>query len=166
MQRILYFHGLNGTLSEEKRRILEVFFDVYAPQLNYEFDNIDQLIEELLPENTFDAIIGNSMGGYVAYHLSRQLNVPSLLFNPALKERSTEIQFTPYEHYGNHLSLVYAVLGKADEIVSPNGTWEELFSDNQNDRVIFSCHRKLEHRIDENTFKAEVERFVQFLAEK
>jgi pimeloyl-ACP methyl ester carboxylesterase len=161
--KILYFHGLNGSLSDEKRTILENQFIVEAPQIDYENDDINALVDQLTEHHRIDAVIGNSMGSYVGYHVARNLSVPCLLFNPAIAERSIEINFQPEDFYGNHPSPVHIVIGKCDEVVLPSKSLEAMFEDKQNDAVFLSLHRKLEHRIDVETFKSEVGRFCKEL---
>jgi hypothetical protein len=160
---ILYFHGLNGSLSDEKRTTLEKYFTVEAPQIDYERDNVDEVVSSLCDFHTFDAIIGNSMGGYLAYHTARQLALPCLLFNPAIAERSVEIQYNPEELLGNHPLPVFLIIGKNDEVVSPFKCLDTIMGDTQNDTVYVTLHRNLEHRIDIETFSKEVERFAKQL---
>jgi len=160
---ILYLHGLNGSLSDEKRSVLENYFSVHSPQIDYQVDNITELASELTSIPKFDAIIGNSMGGYVGYHLARQMALPCLLFNPAIAERSVEPNFIPEEVYGNHPNPMHNVIGKNDEVVSPYSSLEAVMDDDQNDLVMITLHRNLEHRIDIETFEAEVERFAKSL---
>ena len=160
---ILYLHGLNGSLSDEKRSVLENYFSVHAPQIDYQVDNITELASELTSIPKFDAIIGNSMGGFVGYHLARRMALPSLLFNPAIAERSVELNFIPEEVYGNHPNPMHIVIGKNDEVISPYSSLEAIMNDDQNDLVMITLHRNLEHRIDIETFEAEVDRFAKSL---
>lgn len=44
-KKILYLHGMNGSLSHEKREILEQYFEVLAPQLDY--NNSPDMMGEL-----------------------------------------------------------------------------------------------------------------------
>ena len=48
-----------------------------------------------------DMIVGNSMGGYFAYHLGKACGKPTLCFNPAISEVTTSYswfnQVTNYE---------------------------------------------------------------------
>lgn len=44
-EKILYLHGMNGSLSHEKREILEQYFEVLAPQLDY--NNSPDMMGEL-----------------------------------------------------------------------------------------------------------------------
>ena len=89
--KILYLHGLESKLGQEKRAILEIFGDVSAPDLDY-FNN-PEAIESIL--NTYEkegieVVIGSSMGGFAAYYVSTILKKPDLLFNPALRKRSVK----------------------------------------------------------------------------
>ncbi|MEO8773713.1 MAG: YqiA/YcfP family alpha/beta fold hydrolase, partial [Gelidibacter sp.] len=86
---ILYIHGLNSSLNEEKRLILERYGNVNAPTIAYE-NNPDRIrwLHNRYKDAEINVIIGSSMGGFAGFHLSKLLKVPALLFNPALAERS------------------------------------------------------------------------------
>lgn len=162
-RKLLYFHGLHGSLSEEKRAALKTWFEITAPQIDYEMENIDQLVEYLLSAHEFDALIGNSMGGYVAYHTARRFNLPCMIFNPALSTRSIQPNFNPLELNKEHKRLVYAVLGKRDSVVPAAENMTFFMEDVWNKNCIISWHNKLEHIIDIETFRLETERFVRLL---
>ena len=84
--KILYLHGLDSHLTDEKRKILENHFEVVAPQINYR-ENItlfQELSEILTTNKDIEAVIGSSMGGCFSYYLSLYHTLPGLLFNPAL----------------------------------------------------------------------------------
>lgn len=108
---ILYIHGLNSSLSPEKRSIVEKYGSVEAPSIDYEShpDRI-QWLHDQYKDHKIDVIIGSSMGGFAGYHLSRWFKVPALLFNPALVERSV-LQYVP-ETYDTNGSIIKIVLGQ------------------------------------------------------
>ena len=85
MVKILFIHGFNNFLSEERRKILEQYFEVIAPEFNY--NNAQNLLNELskiIEDEGIKAIIGNSMGGLFSYYLAEKYDLPALCFNPAL----------------------------------------------------------------------------------
>ena len=89
--KILYLHGLESKLSQEKRAVLERFGEVLAPHLDYY--NNPETIESILnnyEKEGIDVVIGSSIGGFAAYYVSTVLKKPALLFNPALRKRSVE----------------------------------------------------------------------------
>src|SRR5690554_4666971 len=86
---ILYLHGLDSSLNDEKRAILEKYGKVYAPLIDYREDanRVVFLIDEF-KDKDIDVVIGSSMGGFAGYYIADALQRPALLFNPALAYRS------------------------------------------------------------------------------
>ncbi len=117
MYNILYYHGLDSFLSDEKKIILEKFGKVTAPTFDYRNPAVLQYINNSfseLPEST--VLIGSSFGGYIANILSTGYDLPSLLFNPALAYRNIDLNMEePFN--GNITSLCYIVLGKQDDVI-------------------------------------------------
>lgn len=160
---ILYIHGLNGSLSPEKRIILERYGNVQSPAIDYE-NNPDSIlwIYDQYKDAEIDIIMGNSMGGFATYHLSKLFNIPALLFNPALAGRSA-FQNIPdtFETNGSHISIV---LGSKDSVVNPKHTLiflGDLLNQQQDYNI--SIRHDLEHRIPVNVFEEEVISFFEGL---
>lgn len=159
---ILYIHGLNGSLTPEKRVILERYGKVEAPSIDYENnpDSISELYDQY--KNTkFDLIMGSSMGGFAAYHLAKLTQLPALLFNPALADRSVA-QNIPETPETNNASI-HIVLGSKDEVVNPQKTLYflgDLLKQEQDYKI--SVRHDLEHRIPLDVFEEEVIHFMQY----
>lgn len=159
---ILYLHGLDSKLSPEKRAILEKYGKVFAPDLNY-YTNPDA-IETILEMHTgvdINVVIGSSMGGFAAYHVSNALLRPALLFNPALMKRSVS-QNIPSEVDHNNLKQI--VIGQMDDVVSPVDTLSFL-TQNFNPVTDLYLHLvpRLDHNIPVEFFREEVESFFRKL---
>lgn len=157
--KILYLHGLESKLSQEKRAVLERFGEVLAPHLDYY--NNPEAIKSIL--NTYekegvDVVIGSSIGGFAAYYVSTVLKKPALLFNPALRKRSVE-QSIPSVVI-NSYTLKHFVLGADDNVVHPGGTLN-FISEIYNEYTDFHLHirPKLAHSIPLPVFEDEVENF-------
>jgi hypothetical protein len=163
MLNLLYLHGLNGCLSDEKQEVLNKYFKVFAPTIDYVSEDVNRIINEIIMNNRIDLVMGTSMGGYVGYHTSRRLNVPCLLFNPAIFYKSVEINFAPVNDYESFKNRMVIVLGKKDNIIDCNHTYQNLVLDESIDRINFNIYTSLEHRIDLQTFKNEVENFYHLL---
>src|SRR5690606_3316635 len=118
---ILYLHGLDSKLSPEKREILEIYGEVFAPDLDY-YQNSKAIktILDMYSETNINTVIGSSMGGFAAYHVSNAIFRPALLFNPALRTRSVP-QEIPKDNY-NYNNLKHFVIGQKDDVVSPADT--------------------------------------------
>lgn len=156
---ILFLHGLESKLSDQKREVLQQYGTVTAPDMDYY--NHPKTIAALFAEfesSEIDYIIGSSMGGFAGFYLSIMLGVPALLFNPALPYRSVrqdipEWDFTPEKP-------IHVVLGLKDTLIKAVDTeafFEQHYSDNQH--INFRKLPQLEHRIPFEIFTDEVNRF-------
>jgi predicted esterase YcpF (UPF0227 family) len=160
MPKILYLHGLDGSLSQEKKEVLERYFAIVAPELDYRNtpDMFDKL-SNLFYTEQFDAVIGNSMGGCFAYYLSLFHSVPALCFNPALGcRRPVEVRLP--ELKANSHPLVF-VLGGQDTVVPAveNFTW---IRKNPNPNFTLKWYNEMSHHVGIDTFATEVEAFSRF----
>jgi predicted esterase YcpF (UPF0227 family) len=155
--KILYLHGLDGLLSQEKREVLERCFKIVAPQLDYRNtpDMFDKL-SRLFVSEKFDAVIGNSLGGCFACYLSSVYSVPALCFNPALGYRPLEIVLPEVKHATN--PVVYVIGGK-DTVVPATKNFEWI-RQNSNPDFVLKWYNEMEHRVDIATFTKEVKAFA------
>ncbi len=153
---ILYLHGLDSKLSPQKREILEEFGKVFAPDMDYH-KNPDAIatVLEMFADIDINAVVGSSMGGFVAYHVSNLLHRPALLFNPALAKRSVAQNIPQQEEmYNNYKQLV---IGQQDEVVNPSETLQFLPGDfHPITDLRVHLVPKLGHRIPVKLFKEEV----------
>lgn len=159
---ILYLHGLDSSLSTEKRSILEKYGAVYAPQIDYRKDaNSIETILSHFNDMYINAVVGSSMGGFVGYYIADALKRPALLFNPALAYRSV---FQEIPNIANPKSnLKHIVLGAKDDTIDPKSTLEFLSKSIGNDNYNIKIRQDLEHRIPEWIFKEEVKAFFKKL---
>ncbi|MDR0725476.1 MAG: hypothetical protein LBF59_05645 [Prevotellaceae bacterium] len=159
-QKILYLHGLDGSLSREKKEVLERHFEIVAPQLDYRNtpDMFDRLSGLFVSENC-NAVIGNSMGGCFACYLSLHQSVPALCFNPALGYRSIDIRLP--ELKSNDNPTVFVIGGK-DNVVPAveNFIW---IRQNINSNFVLKWYNEMEHRVDIETFTTEIEAFARYI---
>lgn len=158
---ILYIHGLNGSLSSEKQVILERYGKVQAPSLDYE-NNSDSIkwLHVQYRNVPLDVIMGSSMGGFAGYHLSKLLQLPALVFNPALASRSV-FQNTPDTPETNG-AAISIVLGAKDIVVDPKSTLNylgDLLTQPQDYKI--NIRHNLEHRIPLAVFEEEVTLFFE-----
>lgn len=146
--RIAYLHGLESLAKGPKNDYLKTLGDVYDPQINYRDPNVFKKLLRELKEFKPDVIIGSSMGGYFAMVLADYLNIPGLLFNPAVHSRSIDIEL-PFKKYKKSNTKYLIVLGKSDTIIEPSKTIN-IFRENRLDYrgVYFNGG----HRIPEDLF--------------
>lgn len=156
MIKILYLHGLDGTLSDDKREVLERHFNIVAPQLDYRnTPDMYEKLNKLIEEENIQAVIGNSMGGCFAYYLSSAYNLPALCFNPALGYRPLNFDFSHIQHSNNRKTFV---IGTKDTVVPAKQNVEWIINNVHSDFKL-NWHYDLEHRIDIETFEKEVKEF-------
>jgi uncharacterized protein len=157
MTKTLYIHGLNSSLNEEKRAVLERFTNVIAPQMDYpnQPDAYFDLLK-MAKRESFDYIIGSSMGGYMGYHLSLELGLPALLFNPALPGRSVEVNVPQIDKV--RTAYLRIILGGHDDIVAPKTNLDWILAHEKGNFDIF-WRNTLGHRIPVEVLEEEVRGF-------
>ena len=74
----------------------------------------DTILKEIRERN-IELLIGSSMGGYFSYFLSTMTGIPTILFNPAVIDRS----FDPVTEMGCMTSKHRVILGINDDIINP-----------------------------------------------
>jgi hypothetical protein len=156
---ILYLHGLNSSLSPEKRKVLELYGKVLAPRLDYETNpnSINTLIQEFT-NKAINVVIGSSMGGFAAYYISNAFQRPVLLFNPALVDRSMPQNIPEIKSKTSFFKQI--VLGTHDTIVNPKLTLNFLAETLKvNSEYKVHIHNDLAHRIPIDVFEEEVKLF-------
>jgi hypothetical protein len=112
---IAFFHGLESAAISSKSVFLHKNFVAFTPAMNYYDEKLfDEILHQVKSEN-IDLLIGSSMGGYFAYHLSTFLNLPTLLFNPAFVDRS----FEPIVNTGTFQPSQTIIIGENDDVIIP-----------------------------------------------
>lgn len=114
--KILYLHGLDGSLSQEKKDALLKYGEVFGPQIDYRSsENVfNNLVAEYSKQH-IDVVIGNSAGGLAAYYISLVYHTPCLIFNPALPYSSI-VQHLP-DNLPPRAKYLQVVLGQKDDVV-------------------------------------------------
>jgi len=94
-QNVLYIHGFNSSplslKAEQSRQYLakhhpDIHF--YCPQLATTPDEAIVQLEDIIDQQQDTShwyLVGSSLGGYFANHLSEKYNLPAVLVNPAVK---------------------------------------------------------------------------------
>ncbi len=119
--RGIYLHGYQGFVTDEKKDFLENYGDVYAPFTDYDLqtDVVFKLYEQF-KNQTINFVSGTSLGAILGYHLAKLLNVPCLLFNPAVIAINQIKGFIPKEafevEYDKNSLLI---VGLKDDVVDP-----------------------------------------------
>lgn len=163
---ILYIYGLDSKLSPEKKSILEKFGNVFTPDIDYYSDShAVQTILGQMKNKKIHAVIGSSMGGFAGFYISTILEVPALLFNPALENRSVEQQVPDLKI--TRITRKKFLLGAIDDVIDPADTLKFL-SRNFNEHTDFYLHimPELTHNIPVPVFEEEVKDFFRTYFDK
>ena len=156
---ILYLHGLKSKLKKEKRKVLEKFGNVFAPDIDYSSGDAQHLpILQSYPNTEFNVIIGSSMGALNAYIISNWIGRPALLFNPPLAKHPWSVML-PEERFIKSDSPKQLLLGGKDEVVDPQETLTFLGKHLQEHELEIKIDPYLGHRIPLDLFKEQVTYF-------
>lgn len=159
--KILYLHGLDSFLQDDRREVLQQYATVFAPVLDYK--NTPNLFQTLQEEyHDVDAIVGSSAGGLVTYYLAQALQKPCLLFNPALAFRSEMPIVTNFNRsYSQYMQIV---IGLQDEVILPWQSLELLRDDiSENQNVEIHLINKMEHSYPIEIFRKETKFFIKMI---
>ena len=150
-----------GRLNEEKRAILENYGQVFAPEIDYQNDHqsIANLVEKYANQKEeINVVIGSSMGGFAGWYVSKALQRPALLFNPALASHSVHQEVPVYED--SSLNFRQVVLGAGDDVINPADTLQFISKQLPGASDIrIHLRQHLAHRIPVDVFEDEVGRF-------
>lgn len=161
---ILYLHGLESKLSPEKRELLETYGSVLAPDMDYKANpNMITTLQHAYKNQNIDVIIGSSMGGFAGFYLSKLMQTPALLFNPALPYRLNIAQAIP-ESTLEHSKAIHIVIGAQDNVIKASDNIAHITAllPFKTD-LRLSILKELEHGIPLTIFKKEIDLFFKAL---
>ncbi len=151
--KVLLIHGLGGSPSEEKSKVFrdlgyEVVFPFIDYDMEWEKDKFkSKFIEILNLANDCDLIVGQSIGGYLAYLLNKATNIETIIINPALDRTKTKLNIKNFDvnfkNINNGTLSVY--IGSDDILVLPIYTLDYIKDNNINAYV--EIVEGMEHRV-------------------
>lgn len=162
---ILFLHGLESKLSDEKKIILENYGNVIAPDLDYKSnpDMIHNLHDQYKNQN-INTIIGSSMGGFTGFHLANSLGICALLYNPALPYRNSVVQNIPFDLPKKQSPLMRIVLGGQDDVIQAKDNLAFLAQNCSDlDDCTIEIINALAHQIPVDVFQVQTEAFFERL---
>jgi hypothetical protein len=149
--KIAYLHGLESSIDQKDPKIIFLnnnFTEVYTPSINYvkdesSFSKVLSKIKKMKP----DVIVGSSMGGYFAYIIGSKLGIETILFNPAVVDRS----FDPFVDKSELKGTKHTVfLGKNDNVVS--GVGIQTYFGHRGSGSFYYTKYNGGHRVPEDVF--------------
>jgi predicted esterase YcpF (UPF0227 family) len=157
----LYLHGLYSSPNAEKMAALQQLgHQPIAPHINYAQPGVFAWLYQMAVAQQAQCIIGSSMGGYAGFYLSRLLNVPALLFNPAFV--FTSAAPPAVDKTGTHQPLQCFTIGTNDDVVIPSQTFDFL-QQTPGNYTLWLAH-DMAHQIPLAHFVTFSERFTTLLA--
>jgi len=160
--KVLYIHGLHSNPNPKKLEIIRgLGQEVVAPFIDYEKEEAEiyTKVKAFAIENKIDLIIGSSLGGFLGFWLAKDLEVPALLFNPALYFESMQ----PYipEVDCKNIPPIYVCLGEKDIQVNPAKVREYIEKINPSHKKLKIVSASwLQHGIDLTTFESMIAWFL------
>ena len=127
--KILYFGGAGASRSEDKIKILEKYGDEVVHV------GMDYIREKNLIRNGIDvirsfkepvAIVGSSIGAYIAFYVSNSRRTPALLFNPSFNFKNGG-QLRALENFDEYTKKII-VISQNDEVLNTKETTKYLNS--------------------------------------
>lgn len=160
--KVLFFHGSGGgSIAELGKMFKKQGLDLISPEISYYdfignefmFPMLDKLAKEA------DVIVGNSMGGWFAYHLGIKNDKQVLLFNPAISNKTQSFKcFNDITPDISNIKLdktMRVLLSDKDEVVNHEFTRDKLAKTNCSDiRISDMVGEK--HNIDFRSMISEI----------
>ena len=148
--RIAFLHGFESKEVSDKTKYLDDNFICYHPKMDYNNPNLFEIIYHELYEFKPDYIVGSSMGGWYAYCYSTLLNVPSILFNPAMHGRPIEVPVIQ----GQYKPIHHVILGEFDDVLDYKDTLMWFYIKKTDEHVNYDVQLEpMEHRTPIEIFK-------------
>lgn len=117
---LLYLHGYQGFVTDEKKAFLDQISNAYYPFIDYDLEatTVFEKLSELIDKHDIEIISGTSLGGIMTYYLGIMKNLPTLLLNPAVTAVN---QIAPFVPKTVQIALpkneIVVIAGKEDEVV-------------------------------------------------
>jgi len=115
---VIYLHGFQSSSRSEKAQILSAYLkskqskvSFHAPDLPFSpiqtLKQMDTLIQSLVGKKIL--LVGSSMGGFYASHLSQRHKIPAVLINPAVSALALFESFSGQELRNNYTHEKYRI---------------------------------------------------------
>lgn len=154
----LYIHGLHSKVNLAKTAVLEKYVErVTALNINYTAQlDAYEILKQVCLTDSIDLIVGSSFGGYLGFYLSRELQLPSILFNPAIFFGAEDKMFLKVKP-NTPSPFSYFIMGEQDDTIPIATTREFIRKNKVGDNILTVSCNWLPHMIDLYTFEAMVE---------
>ncbi len=160
--KILFLHGLESKLNLPKRKVLEQYGTVQAPDLEYKSNpNVILEMQQHIAQWQPDVLIGSSMGGFIGFFLAQMTGIPALLYNPAVLS-GRRYQIVPENLPPHFTAPVQIIFGGIDTLVPPEATLDFLKAHYPNEKHFqLKIIADMAHRIPFEVFETESKAFFK-----
>lgn len=146
--KILYLHGYQGSPNWDRINWMKSLgHEVIAPQIDYDKEH-DFFVNML--DMDFDYIVGNSLGGFVAFYLSLYKGKPSICINPPLYMDLKIRMNLPLQYDIKSSRHISVIIGNDDEVVNPIKTYDWIAKNKPTTNI--KMIDGMGHRFDLETF--------------
>lgn len=168
---VVTFHGSGGNGMHDKvvQQVKEITgINLIAPTIDYFYFQqnmyLYDLLKEMVKAERPDVLMGYSMGGYWAYYLGKALDIPIILFNPAISKLTMSYNIfgagTKFEECV-HTPHLRAYIGNNDKVVQHDETIATLNAGGyNNDNIIH-----VEGGHNDITFKEQIQYLLKLKKE-
>jgi len=157
----------------DKSEIMEQYgYHVVTPVARwYSNPSLFKTINDEIKKRKFDAILGNSAGGYMAFYLSNYYRIPSLMLNPAiaLTCEAPRIQRMPQKFYDAPTFNKQMVLIGNRDLKVRGGVDFHLVLGFLQEKDFFKVGNKMfleqgmSHSVSPELFRKYFEKFIDFI---
>ena len=136
--KTLWLHGMGGKPNQEKIAYMESQgLKMHALHLDYNHEPRSfEILRDYIVENSIEFMVGSSHGGFLAFWLNEELNIPCLLLNPAVSislKRKTKPDLT-----GLKGEFCIVALGALDQQVDAQRTLKFMDKDRREGKKIIT----------------------------
>ncbi|MCK9575738.1 MAG: YqiA/YcfP family alpha/beta fold hydrolase [Candidatus Pacearchaeota archaeon] len=154
---VLVLHGYESSVYPPRLKVLSADYNLLTPEMDYDHNQgLFEKTYQTYKNANIDLIVGSSMGGYFGYYLASLLDVPALLFNPAVIETTSGIKKQEVRK-GKYNPAIYVVSGKDDDIVI---SWKLKQWFKENARNYEFITENMGHRPSDETYIKYVKKYV------
>lgn len=155
---VLVLHGYGGRPASDRTRALsQRGYRVYYPHIDFDMewekDNCQSIIQYFIEKyRDVDALIGFSLGGYLAFIIANAINKPCILINPALNRKTTKLKIKSFDfNFDITNPRTEIFFGENDNIVNKEDVIDYLNSIDY--KYIDNTVKMMEHRCSFTNFK-------------
>lgn len=157
--KAIFFHSLesNGLSSDKRKAFTRLGIEVHAPLIDYKNGSVWEKLLSKIQRTNPDFIVGSSIGGRMAYHLSNYTGMPALMSNPAIDSpESNRLQpINPRNKKSRNPKQLF-IFGKNDTVILFQTTLNALPKG-----IKANFISGMEHRLPSSVLYTSLKKFIE-----